>query len=454
MKAEDFVMFPKDPREFEDEAVPYLAAKYRSAIEECAKYSKKTELSASEVYDYMLEEAQKKWFAQLELNDIALHEIYFMIRDAVKANESELFFSAVRLSLPLFATTNAWKYVRIAFEVLLWRATASEEELYLFETLAFTRLTEFGEFQAVDMCQEKVNKMFRQGLPEKAGQGFESKMKNYSIRLNKDAAKSKPTESNDRRIMTFNEKPAKKGWEKVYNAVRWDMHAKQVWKRDGKVLFPANHRERNGPMKPVEEGLLTSPSWSLVSNQTMDWFPKGVDRCREYCESFYTCPKEYRHQMERSRTYDTGGVPLTSVMSTETAYKKDSDKHVALATSISQKEIIAAADKKKSNIKAAIQHTRTLLAEVPLKAKYADTLQGLSKELVRLREIWMVQEVQKNHVTRKELILILKKEERERGAKTTEKSRTQVVESSAFFYKNHPTVQSKFNVHKKINMLL
>ena len=89
---QDYVLFPNDPRQFEDESIPYLSAMYRSAIEEYSLAIQKTMLSASEVYDFMVEEAGKKWFAQLVLNDIILHEIYMMIRDSIKANESELFF--------------------------------------------------------------------------------------------------------------------------------------------------------------------------------------------------------------------------------------------------------------------------------------------------------------------------------------------------------------------------
>ena len=463
-KEQDFVMFPKDPRKFEEEAVPYLAAKYRSAIEECAKATKTTILLATEVYDYMMEESSKKWYAQVELTDIALHEIYFMIRDAVRANESELFFSAVRLSLPLFAKTNAFHYLRIGFDLLLWRETASQEELYLFEVLAFTRSTEYGEFQAVDLCQEKVNKKFRERLPAKAGVGFARKMKNRAIELNMEAAKSNggepagdnhdDTGTTKAKTTIFNKKHAEVGWEKVYSAVRCDMDQKQVWKRGAPVQFKSNPKKAEAPMKAVPDNLITGPSWKLMSNEIMDWLTKGSDRCEEYCDSFYTCPKEYRNQVERPKTYDNGGVPTTKIMATEEAYKQFSEKRVKLATSVNADEIVAAADRTKHNIMAAIRHTRSLLVEPPPEnPAQKDTLKGWSTELVRLRKLWIAEEVKNKNTSRKDLISDLKQKEKERGALTSQALRDKIVESTGFFYKSHPEVKTEFELRNELENL-
>ena len=157
---QEWVLFPSDPRDFEQECIPWVSGKYQSAIEEFSEYKQQNEFSSAAVADYMVEEAQAKWLALLELDELTLHEIYFMFRDSIRANESELFFTAVRLSLPTTAVTNAYRYLRIAFELLLWRATASQEEVYLFEAVAFTAQTEYGKYQAIDMCQEKINLKF------------------------------------------------------------------------------------------------------------------------------------------------------------------------------------------------------------------------------------------------------------------------------------------------------
>jgi hypothetical protein len=54
----------------------------------------------------------------------------------------------------------------------------------LFEAFAFTRETEYGEFQTVDdPCQEKINLMFRQDLGLKVLPGHEMKMQNTAIEL-------------------------------------------------------------------------------------------------------------------------------------------------------------------------------------------------------------------------------------------------------------------------------
>lgn len=440
--AQEHVLKPKDPREFEKEAVPYVAAKYRSAIEEFANFSGKAEFSAAEVDQYMLEEAKKKWYCHLERDDLTLHEIYFMIRDSVKVNDSELFFSAVRLSLPMLFVTNAFHYVRIGYELLLWRATASEEEVYLFEELAFTRQTEFGEFMAVDLCQEKVNKLFRDKLGKTVLPQHERKMANRAIELNINA--TKPTEKKPT-PPRFNEKQVHAGWEEVYTTIRKHLHEKRVWKRNSSVRNCVK-----GKWIDVENNFVTAPSGKTMSNEVMDWITRGTNRSLDYYSSFYEVPR-LRHQVQRSQKPETGGVSTKKIITTEADYRNWSEKLIALKTSLDKKALKKAADGTKEKIKNAIEYTCSLMddPDVDLKS-LPDNLELLITELVKVRQKWVADEIANKGTSQQQLQQTIADKERRRHAYTSKKKREDHFDKTEFFYVTHPDVSSKFRMKRKL----
>lgn len=378
----------------------------------------------------MLQECKEKWYAKVEMDDLILHEIYFMIRDSLRANESELFFTAVRLSLPLFAVTNAYRYLRIAFELLLWRSTASEEELHLFEAFAFTRETEHGNYQAVDLCQEKINLKFRQKLGSKVLPGHERQMKNIAIDLN--TGKNKSSSQTTKRNPILNESFAHKNWEKIYAEVRLHMDSTQVWKKGLPVLF------RDG--KEVPPDCVVSPTGAFISNHIITWLPKGINRCKDYFSIFYE-NKENRNAVKRQQSYANGGVPTKKILTTEQEYKADCDRRIKLATSLSKQDIIKASGNAKETIKAEIVYTcNTLLQEPPHDVDLQDlphTLDGLSALLVKIRKRWIS----------KDVIERVARIEREKEATTSREQREETLEHEDIgcYYRAHPEIAAQFS---------
>jgi len=445
------VLFPKDPRNFEDEAVPYVSAKYRAVIEDYAEFAKTTEFSAVDVHEFMIEEAKQKWPSFIEMNDIILHEIYFMFRDAVRANDSELFFSAVRLSLPLTAVTNAYHYIRIGFELLLWRAKASDEEVYLFEMLAFTRETETGKYQAVDLCQEKVNAHFRQKVGRTVQLGHDRAMMTTAHKLNtqQSAGDARDAVKGDgwgrQRVVRpiFNESRAGKSWFTVFAAVRKYVDERRLWKRNKAALVGSR-----GKLKEAPVDLVTSPNGALMSNEIITWLPTGVDRCNQYYAAFYE-DEETRHAVTREQSYSKGGVPTAKISTTEKEYKLFCDRRVKLASSTSSTEIMKASLRRKEPIKEEIRNTCChLFDDMPSYVNLEDLpdrVDDLADLLAKLRRDWIAEKEANGEGTKSRLLKGLSEAERRRESVTTRKNREVIIDNVSFFYEIDRDTKHEFS---------
>jgi len=109
-------------------------------------------------------------------NYLGFITVYFILRDLEKCNSIDLFFGGIRLVLPLFCAAHATEYVRICHDVLIWRATASEAEVRLFQEYCFTSITADGKFLFKDKAQEKVNGYVRAEVGDVVLPGYEQKL--------------------------------------------------------------------------------------------------------------------------------------------------------------------------------------------------------------------------------------------------------------------------------------
>jgi hypothetical protein len=180
---QDWILDPHDPRQFEEEVMPYIIAQYRAAAEGYATGNTILSFSPVDVHYMLLHRAQQSPLAMLMLMECRYHEIYLIFRDAERCNASEMFFSGLRLALPLFAATNAQIYVKICTELLIWRETASPAEIAIFEEFAFTRRTVDDKCQYVDLAQEKINGFFRDVIGHNVLPGHSRRMANAAVGL-------------------------------------------------------------------------------------------------------------------------------------------------------------------------------------------------------------------------------------------------------------------------------
>lgn len=82
---QDWVIAPGDPKQAEDEAIPYLLAHYRAAAVELAGSHGWSAVSPAELHKHMLRCAQKNPIAMAFLIETRLHTVYFILRDSEKA---------------------------------------------------------------------------------------------------------------------------------------------------------------------------------------------------------------------------------------------------------------------------------------------------------------------------------------------------------------------------------
>ena len=85
--------------------------------------------------------------------------------------------------LPLFATTNAYKYVDICTEMLVWYKTASVAEIVLAENFVFTRPTPDGKRIFTDRRQEIFNFLFRGEVGRTVYPGLDSRMLHVAMNM-------------------------------------------------------------------------------------------------------------------------------------------------------------------------------------------------------------------------------------------------------------------------------
>jgi hypothetical protein len=354
--SQKFVMDPYDPRQFEDEAIPTIAAHYRSAAEHYAASVKRDDIDSREVYNAMRERAVKYPPAKMAFDELLLLEAYFLLRDAERSDCADLFFTAVRIILPLFCTTNAYKYIRICVELLIWKKAASPWEIKLFEEFAFTRETEGGKRIYVDLAQEKVNKSFRSIVGTRTFAGITKKMFTAAMNINSFLAKKKDNDilRGTKRTYTgpFNESESI-DWE-VYAKIRVAIENTNLWRFGHPVLVGADD------MFPANTDAVQAPDGSPLSNDTMKYRSLGARRRDKIIEVFYLEPN-HRHSTNRTQSYTAGGVPVSTGCYTKKDYKKEIDRRSVLALSVEKVSLKKMADNKKLPILTEIINTLDLL---------------------------------------------------------------------------------------------
>ncbi len=280
----------------------------------------------------MLECAEDHPDSMAVLIDARLSVIYFMMRDAERCNSCELFFTAIRLALPLFAVTNATKYVRICVELLLWRAIASTAEIVLFRETAFTRETPGQKHIFIDRAQEKINGVVRSEVGDCVRPGHDRKMLKTALNLAeiierkqgiKEAKNLKVSQSsgpfNDRTVSV----------DIVYISTRLAMSEIRVW----------DHT------RPAGDNMLKSPKdGQAMPTEFLQHKSVGDRRLYEYIVTFY---KDSRYLVARPTTYKGGGVPLSRLRNLPSDLTVDESQRRTLLTSVSVDDIEKAAKQRK-----------------------------------------------------------------------------------------------------------
>ncbi len=119
---------------------------------------------AADVIDFMLERAKKYPIVMVMLLEVRYAEVLFMLHEAEKKADVDLYLTAHKYLLPLFASTHAIKYVHMLSGFLVdWHCMSTAEKC-IFAKGLFTRKTKNGcnifSDRYVELTRPTLTKVF------------------------------------------------------------------------------------------------------------------------------------------------------------------------------------------------------------------------------------------------------------------------------------------------------
>lgn len=296
------------------------------------------------------------------LIDTRLTTAYFILRDSEKARCVDRFLCAIRLALPLFALTNAFHYMRICIEFLVWWELSSRAMKVLFERFVFTVQTADGKGIFTDRAQEKDNRdVWRVPLGKSVHVNHDTKMVREALVYNETAGErfstlaqvkgKKPTKPS----VSFNESIVHPKHMKVFAATYVELREAKVYAVDGQVRVGRKKKREN-----AHPGLLQAPSGDHLCASLLDFRDCGTTLSLDYFNVFYM---KSRYSVSRPKSVEKGGVPIRNIKTTSERQAKSIDTAVTLATSMDRKEIQVAAGNTKAPIVAEIRRVESELEE-------------------------------------------------------------------------------------------
>jgi len=144
---QEWFKFPSDPRQREKEHPWYLLALYVAAVVQLSDSEEGRDISALDVYEFMLQRAKEYPLCILVLLEMRLATVAKMMKNAERIGERgsvELFLTAVKFAMRLFAMTHKTDYMRLSCNILLWWNCASDAQKKIYSSFIFTQLTSNG----------------------------------------------------------------------------------------------------------------------------------------------------------------------------------------------------------------------------------------------------------------------------------------------------------------------
>jgi hypothetical protein len=351
---QDWVMNPRDPNQMEDEVISCFAAMLRAAIDSIAETLHVNTLSPAAVNAHMLKRAQEYPIAMLMLMEYRFTEVYYIIRDAEKSDSIDLYFTAIRLLMPLFAVTNAYNYVRLCSEVLYFWDTASDAEKVLYEHFVYTGKSADGHPMALDLIQEKINLLYRNDLGHMVRPGHVNRMYDLTLSLQsvidkKQSVREMKGQAPRRTRGWFNERKVKVN--EVYVSTYLAIRQMNVW--------------GEGPIKvgnafdEAEKDHLNAPSGKRLNAEVLKAHTIGRDRVREGW---------ILHYVQTRNVVDRGGKATQGF-----SYERIQSKAVDSLNSLEKKIILGTSTEVEALEKAAKNLKLPLIEEIfKLRAIYPE----------------------------------------------------------------------------------
>jgi hypothetical protein len=169
-----------DPTRPEKEIVAVITAIYAYVIR-CMRKQGQVGVTAVSIHNWMIERAKESPLALAFLSLVLHYELVLLVRSSERRNDLDMFFTTVRLSLPLFCDTHATCYVRICCDMLRNWKVWSDLERRLIRDRCFTVESESGQRIGVDYSHEKYVNLIREKTGKVHRRGHEAKIEHAAV---------------------------------------------------------------------------------------------------------------------------------------------------------------------------------------------------------------------------------------------------------------------------------
>ncbi|KAL9178464.1 hypothetical protein ACHAXT_003794 [Thalassiosira profunda] len=414
----NWILFPSDPRQLEQELPQYILLHYRSAfIYLWGSRGKDPEKipSAAEVHEYMLKRAVDSPFRQAVLLQLRYAEITKLLRMSARVGKRgsvNLFLTAVRFASTLWATAHAVDYCRLAGDLLMFHKCASPAMKELYANEIFTRLSAFGKSMFADENMEKSIKHFRDpiGKTERPGDATEKKMEaaavaipqkppQAQVRQELRTGSAQPSSGKTRSHERLHENsPLIQGHELVHNQIK-------LWHPTDRPII-GDYGKPNP--KYAEPNSYDLPGKETLNPEVLQCFEIGKKRMEAYFQKYYI---DKPFAVERSEK----DVPLTKILATSVDRNEEKKKAIDRAVSVNTDELNKAMNKE----------------------EVAEELDALGNELYSLDVDFDVRKMTKKDMIKKLIELRRAQFDLDDGAKS--KAHTDALEAFALKYPSEAT---------------
>jgi hypothetical protein len=327
-----------DPTEPERQMGVVLHAIWHVVLIQRRRDHEQRQTTIGGVHDFVLDRCKES------PQDFALYilmkswEIAILYRKAERTNDIDLYFTCMRMSLPILATGHAVKYVRVFTDVLRYWTTCSDHERFLIRKYGFTMQTPMGFFIGIDWGQEKCVKLVRDVTGKVQRRGGQARAENAAMtrigKLDTGIKEQKPATSEIKENQG-------EGYSYVSSVVRSAPQDFRVFIKTVNLLlsvgaFSANPADHVMEPDTNKFTSIRSLGAELDPRYLRFWSQIGTPRVDSYILNFQI---KTQNMVIRSEKEDEGGVNMAKIKSSSTKVAKSKEQRISLAVATRNKEL-------------------------------------------------------------------------------------------------------------------
>ena len=247
--------------------------------------------SVADVHKFMIERAKDCPYRQAVLLEIRYGEISKLMRMSAKVGDRgsvDLFLTAVRFAMTLWATTHAVDYVRLGTDILVFMECASPAVKELYARKMFTGLIANGKSEHMDLIMEKsvghsrqftgkVNRPGMDKLVESVVEQIPSRSTEEHVRQELRTGKTKSGAKSKTHEMLNDNSPSVVGFDLIHNEI-------QLWHHELEPIIDETARKE--PVR-VEPNSFKMPGGESLNSQVPLCYDIGESLKVRYCQKYY-----------------------------------------------------------------------------------------------------------------------------------------------------------------------